>query len=493
MNRPKKKIGRNDPCHCNSGKKYKKCCLRVDEEKALLEREKSRVEGNNTRPARDRLTEGRGIDGDPGELDASNTNIEDWKYEDNNEYDFGIEKETVENRQSWCNAPVRSYAKPDPIPDATPEVDAIVEAWWDEFMPVYRKRDLHSMNRMMDEFIEEHPDKVPHLHLHDECLLEWSAAMCKEERHEELIEKLFRIREDFPIVYDQVFQYLDLDLAEALVIVNRKGEISRIVDRYAVYPDTDCDYLAKLVDLLLVTNLQDEVFALARATAVPCACSSGVMGYGPTLRWLEFEAAIPAFERRESSDEAALLLIKAYEKLELPFEHGLTQDDAKIWLADMFTPTDRKVFAEGTKSQQEGAIRRLCYNLAVWLHDSRYLTWASATYFCNLLLDYYLDNSENRELMANPLLLKEKDVEAYICSHFRDFFHINGTKALSLLQAFWFLASFLRAVDQWSREPLQLLENLCINMYGNVKKALAPTEPAKFLFHNFPEYRFAVD
>ena len=25
------KIGRNDPCHCNSGKKYKQCCLASDE------------------------------------------------------------------------------------------------------------------------------------------------------------------------------------------------------------------------------------------------------------------------------------------------------------------------------------------------------------------------------------------------------------------------------------------------------------------------------
>jgi len=24
-------LGRNDPCHCNSGKKYKKCCLAIDE------------------------------------------------------------------------------------------------------------------------------------------------------------------------------------------------------------------------------------------------------------------------------------------------------------------------------------------------------------------------------------------------------------------------------------------------------------------------------
>jgi len=32
-------IGRNDPCHCGSGKKYKKCHLEKDEAKARKERE----------------------------------------------------------------------------------------------------------------------------------------------------------------------------------------------------------------------------------------------------------------------------------------------------------------------------------------------------------------------------------------------------------------------------------------------------------------------
>jgi hypothetical protein len=27
------KLGRNDPCHCGSGKKYKHCCLEKDEAK----------------------------------------------------------------------------------------------------------------------------------------------------------------------------------------------------------------------------------------------------------------------------------------------------------------------------------------------------------------------------------------------------------------------------------------------------------------------------
>ena len=29
-------VGRNDPCPCGSGKKYKKCCLAKDETVALL-------------------------------------------------------------------------------------------------------------------------------------------------------------------------------------------------------------------------------------------------------------------------------------------------------------------------------------------------------------------------------------------------------------------------------------------------------------------------
>lgn len=29
--RPEPKVGRNDPCPCGSGKKYKKCCLGADE------------------------------------------------------------------------------------------------------------------------------------------------------------------------------------------------------------------------------------------------------------------------------------------------------------------------------------------------------------------------------------------------------------------------------------------------------------------------------
>ncbi len=38
-------LGRNDPCHCGSGKKYKQCCLPKDEAAEREARAKAAVEG----------------------------------------------------------------------------------------------------------------------------------------------------------------------------------------------------------------------------------------------------------------------------------------------------------------------------------------------------------------------------------------------------------------------------------------------------------------
>ena len=37
-------LGRNDPCHCGSGKKYKQCCLGKDEANARAARAKAAAE-----------------------------------------------------------------------------------------------------------------------------------------------------------------------------------------------------------------------------------------------------------------------------------------------------------------------------------------------------------------------------------------------------------------------------------------------------------------
>jgi hypothetical protein len=53
------RIGRNDPCHCDSGKKYKKCCLAADESFAAKERPAAPSAGQREALPNHRQTAGR--------------------------------------------------------------------------------------------------------------------------------------------------------------------------------------------------------------------------------------------------------------------------------------------------------------------------------------------------------------------------------------------------------------------------------------------------
>ena len=59
-------VGRNDKCPCGSGRKYKQCCLRKDEEKARVAREKAAAkeakEAEKARKAAEKSGETEGDD-----------------------------------------------------------------------------------------------------------------------------------------------------------------------------------------------------------------------------------------------------------------------------------------------------------------------------------------------------------------------------------------------------------------------------------------------
>jgi hypothetical protein len=55
---PKKAPGRNDPCHCGSGKKYKQCHLDKDEAAAREARAAAMAEAEKNAPAADPVKEG---------------------------------------------------------------------------------------------------------------------------------------------------------------------------------------------------------------------------------------------------------------------------------------------------------------------------------------------------------------------------------------------------------------------------------------------------
>jgi hypothetical protein len=383
---------------------------------------------------------------------------------------------------------MRQYPQPPPIPKATPEEDAVVDAWWKRFMPVYRARDLDAMHALLDAFFVAHPDLVPHLYLHEECLLEWEAEMCRAGRWTELIDRLLRLRRDFPVVYDQVFQYLDNTLAVALLASGRAAELSSVLDRFAAYPDTDPDYLAKLLDVLLAANRQEDVFALAQATTTPPSCPGQVLGYGPGLHWLLFQAAVPIYEQRSGSDAAADDLVRAYDALELPWPHGMKPAQAKETLEHAFDPVDWAIL--GTTRRSAGKAARLCSHFWVWLHDTQGMSWATAAFLADRLRELYADASLRSTVLRRPFGLTEEVLEAFVCSTYQDFMALNGTRAFALLQALWLYADFLVAMGAHQAEAAEPLRQTCRSLYAKLCKAVDATDAGPYLFAPFPEYAY---
>jgi hypothetical protein len=139
------KTGRNAPCPCGSGKKYKKCCLRKDEEE---QRQKTMGEYQVNEEIFDDLKED---EDEVGWGEAEDAWSSDDKSEGTGSDDFEFEAIYPQIDKS--------------IPDISEAEQAIVDEWWEEFSPFYMDRDADEMIRRIVGFMEEHSSLFIHLYL----------------------------------------------------------------------------------------------------------------------------------------------------------------------------------------------------------------------------------------------------------------------------------------------------------------------------------------
>jgi hypothetical protein len=74
----KKELGRNEPCHCGSGKKYKACCLDKDEAAAREARQKAQAEADAAAETAAPASEAEAAER-PRERDRRQNTAQPWK------------------------------------------------------------------------------------------------------------------------------------------------------------------------------------------------------------------------------------------------------------------------------------------------------------------------------------------------------------------------------------------------------------------------------
>ena len=234
------KIGRNAPCLCGSGKKYKKCCLRKDEEE---QRQKTISEYQVNEETFDDLEE--------DEYEVGWGEAEDaWSSDDESEGtgsdDFEFEGVYPQIDKSF--------------PEISEAEQAIVDEWWEEFRPFYMARDADELIRRIVGFMEEHSTLFIHLYLDEECLFELGAELARRGEYRRHAELLQRIRKEHPEVYIRSHGYYDRDIITELILNGQREEISQYFNFFKEYPDSHPDELSEIIDLLLSANCQDALF-----------------------------------------------------------------------------------------------------------------------------------------------------------------------------------------------------------------------------------------
>ena len=466
------KIGRNAPCPCGSGKKYKKCCLRKDEEE---QRQKTISEYQVNEENFDDLEE------DEDEVDwreAEDAWSSDGKSEGAGSDDFEFKAIYPQIGKS--------------IPEISETEQAIVDEWWEEFSPFYMDRDADEMIRRIVGFMEEHSNLFIHLYLDEECLFELGAELARRGEYRHHAELLQRIRKEHPEVYIRSHGYYDRDIITELILNGQREEIPQYFNFFKEYPDSHPDELSETIDLLLSANCQDALFELVREIAIPVARSSKVIGGDFALRWFFFEQWIPFLEKRDASESSCNKLLAALNNLELPFDPRFDSDVILQTMKAAFGTVSTWDITQCHKRRElEAFYENIVWNFCSFLNERKGMSWPTARFFSDRIEGYLFDFPHNKR-PKKVFNFEKNKLDQHIVQNCKRFIFLNGVLAISLLQAVYYFAEYLKENRVFFDEDISNTEQACLSLLETSKKALPASDAGHRIFSTFPNYQWTI-
>lgn len=462
------KVGRNDPCPCGSGKKYKKCCL----EKDLTA---IRAQASATPPPHKERSE-----------------HEDDRYEDllPSKICAAAEDEKESDEESRHEEESPCYPKVDmSLPKLLPDQKALIDTWWRETKPYFKKNDADEMLRRVLRFMEDRPKLFMHLGLEHEFLFELGAELGRRRQWSRHAELLRRIRIEHPEMYVRAFSYYDRDLIIEQLVTGRMNDISRFFNFFHQYPASEPDNAAEIIELLAWTGHDEALLQFVRPLAVPMWISPDVMGGGLGLDWLILAEYAPFLNSREDSGVCAGQVTARIKAMGLPRELEMDKDLIRLEI-DCFRNT--LAIPDFSLCRTADEVYRFYHDVA-WsysgfLYKSLGFSWTSAFFLKEQLKDYWLDVPKGKKA-REPFQFDEDRLNRYIARRCRQFIGLDGVKATALLQAVWHFAEYLRAHGPIERETFEHMRRISSQLFERCRKAVDSTDPAPRLISEFPNFK----
>lgn len=447
-----KNIGRNSPCHCGSGKKYKKCCLIQDEEKARLEQ-------------------------NPDLLYEKDEYSEKMASDD--------ESESLELISNFTQPEIQQESKPELIlSETTSEEEKIINDWFD----IYRK--ITDPDKFLDHlnyFLVNHPKLVHHLGLEEEVLFELQALLLRYGREDEYIEVLLAIRVDYPEIYLQSFSYYDRDLIAYYISKGELNKASEFIAGFIVYPDDNPDILFTLVDFLCVSNQQALLAGFLEKIYLQVLYSKNIIGAGQIIEpYLWACHFIPKLET-SFDEKSALELSKTFKALDIDLIDELYQPEFLLQKMNQITKDIEESLIE--KFEKTKVTLDFYYeissNFIGWLHKHKNIPWLTGSYFQRLIFQYFVTSIPKNKKPKSPFLFIKSHFERNLHKMSDNFISVDAVTILSSLRAFYWFNEYLLEHNAITEEEAHEFQGWCKDINAQVLPELLKNQfEAKYFIND---------
>ncbi len=474
------KLGRNKPCYCGSGKKYKKCCLAKDEEGQRLEQEEEQYERDVN------LGRINPFAGDEDWEEDSIEEIEDDPVEEYGEDYDGYQMEDSDVIPDISPLLAEDTQEFETVEDSelSPEEVVLCEEWGTEYVKI---SDPDKLRTHIEKFMDLHPTLVRELDLAGEPLLELGGMYARQGRHQAYIDMLDRLRIEFPEEYLKGFPYFDNDAIFWLIINGQKDKIPVFLDNYHQSPAKDADNLFELIYFLMSWNCLDILSDFLLNICNEVCASPNIIGGN--------EIITPVITTIMAS-----YLEQGLEKMDL----GKLAGEIKI-LGDLVNPawTDPKYLEERVEiilgkhehwnlddcRTRKQAIERyydMTTNFMGWLVGNTGLDCCAAEYHSGLVFEYLAEALPKKKKHRNTFPFAEKNMDRLIGRLSQRFIWQDPTRLFGLINGIYRFQEFLE--ETLSLAPELAKENMdsCVHLFEKAYSTMLKQDFKSLAWEKFP-------
>lgn len=446
-----KKPERNEPCHCGSGKKYKKCCLAADEANELLQ---------------------------------SSTEFVD--NEEETEDDFENEPfESESIRTNSISEKLRSVKSGIPFPDITDEEDAFLDEWYKQIEGI---EDPLELMKAAEKFMNEHPELVPAWGFEGEYLLDLKHDCVKKGYVDEIYQFLWSLRKRFPGIYQREFGYYDSELIFHSLAKNRISDIPLLLDNFEQYPEVFPDEMFKTINILAIKGKSELLFPLLIKIHKKVMYSNEILGgdiiLTPLLLYIESKYISGA--NTDDSQYANLCEeIKSTIEVELEdkyFDVNYWKEQHAIYFSEpgIFSCNLNK------KEERKAAYITFLKQFQRYLYETITKDWVTAALIVFELLDYISYTLKNQKAKKHKYFVLENSVlDKYIAQQLNNFIWIDTYHTNALLNGVWYFSEFLVNTGNATTEEMNTIRNGCMELHATEQK-INYGDIESLIFNEFP-------